>query len=332
MRKELVWAGIIGITFGLIIGFGVWRVRSSVTPKDKPSATSTPQPKVGQFKIAINKPNNLDVITQNPTSVTGVTKSLSWVVVSTDKEDFLTQSLNNGTFSVDVALAPGFNRIKVSALNSDGNTTSQDVSLIYSESFQSNLSTPESATSESDISKDVANKVNASANPPKAYLGTVTDITDSTIQIKSTDSKIQQIATNKYDVTVVNTTGTTNKTVKLTDVAIGDFIIAMGYVDGNDVLDTQRILVSDSATESKIGPSLLKVTEVSSKSIVAVGVNDGKEVTITPAKNTTLESFLDNKTKAIKIANIKADDLLIVVSDNSGTPSIIRSIFDIGTR
>lgn len=323
MRKELIWAGVIGIVFGLVIGFGAWRVRSSVAPKNTPNPTATPQPKVGQFKIAINKPNNLDVITQNPTNISGITKASSWVVVSTEEEDFLTQSINDGTFSLDVDLPAGLNHIKVTSINADGNTASQNILTVYSESFETNSEATQTSTD--------AGKINTST-PPKAYLGTVTDITDSTIQIKSTDSQIQQIATNKLDVTVINTTGTTNKTVKITDIAIGDFIIAMGHVNGKEVLDTQRILITDSTAEPKISLSLVKVSEITKNSLKAVSLSDSKEVTVTPDKNTTLTSYLENKVKTIKLADIEVDDLLIIVTDSSSTSPVTRSVFDIGTR
>jgi hypothetical protein len=332
MRKELVWAGIIGISFGLIIGFGAWRVRTSITPKNKPQATIAPPVEVGQFKITIDKPDDMGVVTTNQIEVTGITKALAWVVVSTEKGDYLTQSTTDGSFSSTIDLVSGVNHIKATSLNNQGNTSSQNILVVYSASFQTSTPTPETSTSEADMARAVALKIAQAEKLPKAYIGTVTDITDATIQIKNTDSQIQQIDTNKLDVAVVNTTGTTNKAVKLTDIAIGDFIIAMGYVDGNDVLDVQRILIADLLTEPKIEVSMQKVSDVAKKTVTFEPKGDEEALVITPDNNTDIESFLDGKIKNVALSFLSTSNYVIVVTDISGTPTLTRTLFDIGPQ
>ncbi len=315
MRKELIWAGIIGISFGLIIGFGAWRVRSSVALKEKESQP-TPQPlnAVEQFKISIFKPSDFDVITESPTAVSGITKSSAWIIVSANDEDYITKSSEDGSFETDVELTSGINHIKVTALNTHGDTASQKVSSIYSASFE-----------------PVTSDERGDKNSPKSYVGTITDISDSTIQIEGVDNQIQQIATNKYDIAVVNTTGTTNKTVKLTDIAIGDYIIAMGYTDGNDVLEATRILIADELSQPQVNISIVKVTELTKKSFNAAPIDNSETITVTPGKNTWIASFSEGDTNTIKFADIDVDDMLIVVSDTTGSPSITRSILKIET-
>ena len=73
---------------------------------------------------------------------------------------------------------------------------------------------------------------------------------------------------------LANQTGTNNKVVKLTDIAIGDFIVAMGYVNQNSVLSAQRILVTDPTTEPKIDISMEKVNTVSKKTLSVIDVNN----------------------------------------------------------
>lgn len=327
-----MWAGVIGIIFGLVIGFGAWRVRYSMKPKGNPTPTATPQTGVGQFKITLNKPENFDVLTATPVEVTGITKPLTWVVVSSSKGDFLTQSAEDGTFSIDVGLVAGINFIKASSVNIQGSTSTPDIFAVYSASFITSNAAVNNATGEADIQNAVAQKLAQAQKPPKAYIGTVTDITDSTIQIKTTDSQIRQIATDKGNVAVVNTKGTNNKAVKITDIAIGDFIVAMGYVDGNEVLDSQRILIADPPTELQIGVSMAKVAKVTVKSVVLSSVSGGDSTTITPDKNTGIRSYSGGTTKTIKLAAIKPSDLIILVTDASGTPSLTRSIFDLGAE
>lgn len=327
-----MWAAIIGISFGLVIAFGAWRVRSSVSLKADIATTPSPAPAPGQVRIAIDKPGNLDVITESPTSISGITKPLTWIVVSTDKEDYLAQSRDDGTFSLDIDLSPGLNHIKASSLNTQGSVSSEDILAVYSASFKGNPATPNTTSVNESSDSAVAMKFAEAGNPPKAYIGTVTDIVDSTIQIKSTDSQIQQIATTNKEISVVNTKGSSNKTVKLTDIAIGDFIVAMGFPDGNDVLDAQRILVTDSPLKSQITVAIKNVKDVSKKSLTLSSSNGDSEDTFTPDKNTSLQSYVDGKIKSAKMTDFSKSDMVITVSDTTGTPALSRSIFNLGNQ
>lgn len=327
MRKELVWAGVIGISFGLIIAFGAWRIRSSVVSKSGPVPTATPQNGVEKSKITIDKPKNFDVVIASPMTVSGITKPLTWVVISAEKIDYLTQSASDGSFSLNIEPVAGINHIKATSINAQGNTSSQEILAVYSTSFREDTPEVSGDAKDTDVDKAVAFKVAQAQKPPKAYIGTITDIMDSTIQIKSVDSQIQQIATNKFDITVVNTKGGGSKTVKLTDIAIGDFVVAMGYIDGNDVLDAQRILITTASSGSEINISMQKVDSVAKKSLTLTPAAGGEILTITPDKDTQIKSFSDGKTKNIKITDISESDLMIVVSDTTGTPSISRSLF-----
>ena len=331
MRKELLWAGIIGITFGLIIGFGAWRVHSSISHKNKEVTKSDSSIGNNQTKITINKPENFDVVTATPGIISGITKPATWIIVSGESGDYFTKSMDDGTFSLNIDYSAGINNIKVTSVETSGSISSQQVLVVYSASFQNSLPEQNSSTNEADLNKVVALKIARAEKPPKAYIGTVTDIADSTIQIRTSDSQIQQIATNKNDVAVVNIKGTSNKNVKLADVAIGDFIIAMGYVDGNNVLDAQRILIADSPSETKISVSLAKVSANGKKTISLTPVAGGDSIMATPDKNTDIEILSKGKMKSTAMANISVSDLVILVSDITGTPAITRSMFDLGS-
>ena len=335
MRKEIIWAAVVGISFGLIIAFGVWRINSSIN-KQKPGPQVTPSSAntVGEFKITLNSPADASVVTDTPVTVSGITKPLTWVVVSAEGGDYILQSDEQGVFSQDVDLTPGINQIRLSAFDSTGSQSAQKVLVIYSSAFQPKTvatSTPNSAaTGDAAIRENVAQKVAAALSQPKAYLGIVTDITSTTIQIKDTASQIQQISVGADGITVVNTKGTNNKTVKLTDVAIGDFIVAMGYVNGNQVLEAQRILITDPLEEPTLTVSMAKVTKASSKTLTVADIKSGETATLTPIKSTSIKSLTSGKMANIKITVINANDTVISVTDSSGSPTLLRSVFDIG--
>jgi hypothetical protein len=335
MRRELIWVVVIGISFGLIIAFGVWRINSSISQSQpgNPEATPSSQNSAAELKITLSTPENNDVVTASPITVSGITKPLTWVVVSGEKGDYILQSDEKGIFAQDVGLEAGTNRIKITAFDPTGTQSTQKVLVIYSSAFQLKtipVSTPGGAASgDAAIREKVAQKVAAAMDRPKAYLGTVTDITSSTIQTKNPESQIEQIAIGDDGISVINAKGTTSKQVKITDVAIGDFIVAMGYVNGDKVLHAQRILITDPLVDTALSASIGKVTKTTTKALTISEAVKGIEITVTPSKNTLIASFTKGKTTSIKLAAIKQDDLIIYVTDASSTPLFVRSIFDI---
>jgi hypothetical protein len=330
VRKELLWAVVVGISFGLIIAFGAWRINSSL----KTNPTSTPSPTnsaTSEFKIVLAKPGENDVVTTSPVTVSGITKAVSWVTLSGEKGDYTLQSDSDGTFTQDIDLIPGVNQIKITAFDKDGNQSLQKVLVVYSSIFQEKTfptPTPNAnASGETEIRQKVAEKVAQALNQPKAYIGVVTDIADSTIQIKTTDSQIEQISIADQNITVINAKGTNSKQVKLTDIAIGDFIVAMGYIDGNSVLDAQRILITDPAGEPKINAAMGRVTDTSKNSASVANLKDNQTTSLTPGAKTTIQSFSAGKFVATKLSNIGSGDVLIYVIDSSPTTPVVRSIF-----
>ena len=335
MRREIVWAAVVGISFGLIIAFGVWRINASLT-KSKPDdtlVTPIPQSPEQEFKITLNTPENNTVVTNSPVSVSGITRPLTWVVVSGETGDYILQSDEQGVFSQDVNLTPGVNQIKTTALDQTDSQTFQKILVVYSSSFQ--LKTPgpaadSAATGDAAINQKVSQKVAQALNQPKAYLGVVTDITNTTIQIKNPESQIEQISVGTDGITVVNTKGSNNKPVKLTDIAIGDFIVGMGYINSNQVLEAQRILIADPLPDLKLSVSFGKVTATTKNSLTVADTKSAVSATLTPDKSTAIAAFTNGKTSSVKITTINKDELVIYVTDISGTPPLLRSIFDIG--
>lgn len=330
MRKEIIWAAAIGITFGLIIAFGVYRINSAVNKKAE-TTTSTPKPnKNGEFKITLDKPQNADVITENSVTVSGITKPLTWVTISGEDDDYIIQADEEGVFIQDANLIPGVNQIKITAFDPQGNESTEKVIVVYSSSFKPltvPTPNPSNTSSDSAIRAKVEQKVSEALNKPKAYIGTVTDITNSTIQIKSIESQISQISVGGDGISVVKTAGAANKTVKLTDIAIGDFIVAMGYVNSSSVLSAQRILITNPITEPKIISVLARVKNVSKKSIDITTLKSSATDSLTTDSKTEVKAYLDGKLSTLKMASLTTGDVVIYIKNSSSSPGTIRAIF-----
>lgn len=329
MRKEIVWTGIIGISFGLIVAFGLYRINSSLKTKTS-STTNTPTPEIknSEFKITLDKPNNNDVVVENIVKVSGITKPLTLVTVSGEKGDYIIQTNEQGAFIQDVDLISGVNQIKLTAFDPAGNQSVQKVLVVFSSAFQPktvSTITPTDNSTESAIRQKVAQDIAKAMNQPKAYIGTVTDIADTTIQIKTAEGEIKQIAT--AGVTTVIDTSPTVKMIKLTDIAIGDFIVGMGYINSATVLEAQRILITDPVTEPKINAFFGKVASVSKKSITVTSLKDGQDDIVTPSSKTDIEIFTSGKVSASKLANINEGDTVVHIAVTGSDTPTIRTIF-----
>jgi len=291
MRKELIWAIIAGLALGVIIAFGVARI--NLTSKKSGGATQanpTPTP-LHQTGLTIAKPNNDDVFTSSSATLSGLSAPNSWVIVSDDAADYLFKTGPDGIFDGEVSLNGGVNLFVITAVGKNLPPGSQALRLVFS----SQLKVPEPAStptsSESTGEAKALQKIKEVLNAPRAYFGTVTDITDTGIQLKSDKGEILQAAVDAKSVVVIKTEPKVT-TVKFTDIAIGDYLAALGTTGGNHVLSTQRILIT-----SPTKPPAIKVYFGQVQSVAK------KEITLEEIKFVT------------KLSGVRVGDWVIVVGE-----------------
>ena len=189
------------------------------------------------------------------------------------------------------------------------------LSLILFSSSLRYLKAQTATSSSESIREKVQEKVIQVLSNPKSYIGTITDISSTTIQVRKyliaqegKTGEILQISTNQ-DTTFVSV-GKTTKTIKLADIAIGDFIIAMGYKNGNNVLNATRILVTEALKPSNRISVLGKITKVSKNSLEITSLANEK-LTLEPNTSISVVDFVDQKETKIKFSDIEVDDSLI---------------------
>lgn len=336
MRKEVVFAVLAGGALGLIIAFGVWRANIALSPKEKGAKTeASPTPKP-EFAITIAKPSANDVITQATTVITGITKPFAYLALSAEAEDYVIQADAKGSFEIEVDLIGEVNQIVIYAFDEKGNEVNTNLLLVYSSEFQkyiTNRETQEEQGAATDsVREKVRQKVSEALNSPKAVLGTVTDISEKTLQIKTTDGAIEQLAV-AGDTSVVKV-GKTAKEVKLADIAIGDFIVSMGYTssasggkNGNGVLDTKRILISSPLAEVTRKAVFVKVFKNNKKDLLTQFLKGEEDQTIVPEKNVSVMAVAEGKAAKIKFADLLPDSTLIALGTASSQKFSARTIF-----
>ncbi len=138
MRKEVLFAILAGLVFGLIIAFGVWRANIALRPGDDSSTQESPPPSQTDFGITIAKPQELQVITISPTTLSGITKPGVLVAISAEDEDYVVTADENGEFEIDIDVTGGVNEIIITAFDENGTTVEEKLVLVYSTELEEN--------------------------------------------------------------------------------------------------------------------------------------------------------------------------------------------------
>lgn len=143
MRKEILFAVIAGVIFGIIVAFGIWRANSALNSKPKTtsqeSSNTAPTTSPQEFSLALAKPEENDVITDSPTVLTGVTAPSAQVIISTEDEDYVTTADSSGAFSQEVDLTGGVNNLTVFAVSQDGQSAEKQLTVVFSTEFAKDL-------------------------------------------------------------------------------------------------------------------------------------------------------------------------------------------------
>lgn len=154
MKKEVIIAILVGLSMGMIITFGVYRVKNSVTDtpitnleEDPSNEEATSAPTI----LALHNPEDGSVLTQKELTVTGETTPNSFIVLFVNDEDFVSDTDESGNFSFKVELEDGVNVLRVHVLNEDGDTTVEERLVVVSDAFeQAELEAQEAENAEED--------------------------------------------------------------------------------------------------------------------------------------------------------------------------------------
>jgi hypothetical protein len=164
------------------------------------------------------------------------------------------------------------------------------------------------------IESEVEARVQDAQNPILAYLGTVTDITESGLQIRTQSGEISQVS-------LAGTTSYANivkdsQEVKFEDIALGDFVAALGTLNDNDLLIAQRVLVTlPPSDEEEFTIVKGKVDELSSSDFLVTD-NESEQWSIDARGNVDVTAVSENgEVSSIKFADIADGDTIIIIGE-----------------
>lgn len=244
MRKEIVFAVLGGVLVGVIVAFGAWRAnmaigerKSSENQQSETTEASDDSNVSTELELVISKPINYQVLTESTFNLVGASKPSSLLAVFSERDIYIDQLSDLGNIDEQIDLLGGINEIIIKAFDQDGEIEKRLV-LAYSSQFDERESG----------SDNINNRLEEARNIATSLYGTITDIAGEGIQI----SEFGFNDSDESDILLLNTTDSTeyvkitdksSESIELDEIAIGDFVVAMGYLNDESVLESRRILV-----------------------------------------------------------------------------------------
>jgi len=172
----------------------------------------------------------------------------------------------------------------------------------------------QNATEEAnDVRDRVKEKIEEARKNPKAFTGSVTDKTEDTLQIQNDLGEIQLISIEPESASYAKIDKKT-ASAKYDDVGIGDYIIAMGFTNGNSVLEAKRVVITSQPEPLTSSVLFGNITEI-----------NNKEVTLnTKEGNYTLD--FPKRWKGPEISELEENMSLISVGNTENGVINIRTI------
>lgn len=290
MQKEVFLAIIFGSILGLLVAYGVWRTNSTLDNRQKDykpiTQTNNQNERTNDLEpnLGVVTPVNLSAVTSSPIVVTGIVNDLENILISTNSRDYLISVIEK-EFSQEIELDSGLNQIIFSGFSNEKVEDSELLQVAYSNQIESD-------------------------EPLRTSIGVITDITEDYIQLRDQNGEIVQVGLVK-DTSYTKSIGN-SKEIEFADLAIGDFVVAIGQISELEVLEALRVIVT---TE----PQKLEIT--TAKGIV----NDFDRSSITlngqEYEYNSDTAFMDTNADNADFFLKEGQEIIIV-----GTP-IIRSVF-----
>lgn len=256
MRKEVG----IALLLGSVIGVGIALLITTTTrTKDTPivngDTTSQQQVVTGSVQgFSLSSPALNQSISGTATIVGNTPADAEYLLIKSGTTQSISK-LNGPAFSVEIAPSPGPAPIEFIAIKKDSSVERLKRTFIVT-------STP------------------LEENARGIYQGTITDIDDQTIQIRTQTGDVAQAVIN--DTTIYKSYLKTPKDLKLSDIAIGDYVSAVGVMTERGILNAKEMLILPpqvEATDNEADAGV--ITEVSRRQIILQTKDSNKTYEIT---------------------------------------------------
>ncbi len=135
MKKEVVIAIIIGLSLGLVVTYGIYRAKTSLSSGQQAASTTndaspTPPGSVHN-SLKLLSPEDESVQANNEVKVTGATDPDAIVIIFMNEQPKVIHADKSGNFSIQATLQAGSNVITVRTLDEEGNSVEEQRTVIF---------------------------------------------------------------------------------------------------------------------------------------------------------------------------------------------------------
>ena len=265
MRKEVIFAIIIGLALGGVILYGLQLANRSA--KEAASAAGTPSAQVApanptpavESRLTLSEPLDHAVVNTAAIKISGKTSPAGTVAIENSEDDILVTADAIGSFTANFKLTGGENLIKITTLFPDQKTETSEISIIYttaklaSPAPTDSADTPIASDSQTIVNQtteeilknakerskqtEAALDAKADRNRLVGYAGSISDINQGVFSLDSRGTTLQ------ISYTASTTIVKEGLTLKPELLAVGDTTLAIGNLTGPDILAAKRIVV-----------------------------------------------------------------------------------------
>lgn len=142
MKKEVFLAVSVGFVLGLLITFGIWTANRNLKVSPRPEITQiltspSPEPSAAPsspLALTLTSPEDELLTTSDSVIISGKTTPEAVLSIISESSEKIITADKTGTFSTDVDLEGGFNRLMITAFDATGNSASQELLVTYTTS------------------------------------------------------------------------------------------------------------------------------------------------------------------------------------------------------
>lgn len=165
------------------------------------------------------------------------------------------------------------------------------------------------------VRERVREKIEELVKRPRALVGTLDQITDSTLRIKTRSGEAKLASTSEETLFFRVAAGTRSQ-IKFADLVLGDFIISMGFRNGSDVLEATRIITVD-ANPIPVRRAVYGIVEEGEKGILTIRHPQTDDAwTVNTTSKTVVTKKTEGKVEEVKVSDIAVGDRIVA----AGTP------------
>lgn len=161
------------------------------------------------------------------------------------------------------------------------------------------------------VRQKVQERLTNLSQKPQALVGTLVTITDTTLDIKTKAEDLKMASTNQ-DTVYLRVARRGNADISFSDLAIGDFTVAMGYFDKNGVLQTSRVVTYEKNPLPSSKRALFGVVEETSSRTIKTVHPKTKEPWEIQVNSKTEVTKQGSESETLKVADIETGNTIIV--------------------